>query len=359
MPPFRASSRDGFAIRAADGGPAVHRRVVGDAVAGRASGFRIEENEAARITTGAPLPDGADAVVMVEHATLEGNVLRIDSPVAEGENVRPIGEDHRAGERILDAGTVIGSAEVGLLASIGASQVSVYRRPRVAVISTGDELVEPTVTPGPGQIRDSNRFALAAAVREAGADVILSEHVGDEDEDLNRLEAAIAQADLVLTSGGVSMGHRDLVKPWLAEHGEITFGRVRTKPGNPVTLALVNGTPVFALPGFPVSALVCFEIFARPALLRMAGHVQIFRPRWTVRAGHALRHADDRVEFQRAVVTLDRNGNAVANTTGFQGSGRLLSLSGANALLWLPEGAGRTAEGDEVDAMIIGEVRVG
>lgn len=357
MPPFPASSRDGFAIRAGDGGPEIARTIVGEAVAGGVSDLNIGAGEAARITTGAPMPSGADAVIMVEDVAVDGRELRIDHGVSPGENVRPIGEDHPAGARILEAGAVIGSAEIGLLASVGAAEVEVHRRPRVAVLSTGDELVAPGQTPGPGQIRDSNRFSLAAAAREAGADVVLAAHVGDEDDDLDRLEAAIAQADIVVTAGGVSMGHRDRVKPWLAERGEIVFGRVRTKPGKPVTLAVVDGRPVFALPGFPVSALVCFELFARPAILRMTGRRDTARPVWRVRAGHALRHADDRVEFQRAIVTLDTEGVATAHTTGFQGSGRLLSMAGANALLRLPEGVGLTPEGALVPALILGEVR--
>ena len=359
MPPFAASSRDGYAIRASSAGANEPLRVIGEAVAGLASDLQIGPGEAARITTGAPIPDGADAVVMVENTTRDGDTIRLEHSihsVSSGENIRPIGQDYPAGATILDTGTVIGAADLGLLASVGATVVSVHPRPRVAILSTGDELVPPDTTPGPGQIRDSNRFALAAAAREAGADVISSGRIGDESDELSALQAAIASADVVVTSGGVSMGHRDRVKPWLAEYGEIVFGRVRTKPGKPVTLAIVDETPVFALPGFPVSALVSFEVFARPALLKMAGHAHVQRPRWPVRAGHDLSHADDRVEFQRANVSIDSKGLPIAFTTGFQGSGRLLSMSGANALLLLPEGTGQTAEGTMIEALIVGPI---
>ncbi len=370
MPPFAASARDGYAVVAADGaGP---RRVVGEAVAGAGAGVAVGRGEAARITTGAPLPPGADAVVMVEDTRPAGAAapagpgpsaaghadVEIRRAVAPGENVRPVGQDHAAGDVLVPAGVVVGAAEVGLMASAGAVAVDVHRRPRVIVFSTGDEVVEPEGALRPGQIRDSNRFALAEAARAAGAEVVFAGHLGDEAADLDALAAAVASADAVVTSGGVSMGHRDLVKPWLAAHGELVFGRVRTKPGKPVTFARVGGTPCFALPGFPVSALVCFELFVRPALLVMGGRdpADAHRPVWPVRLAHDLAHAGDRVEFARAVVRLGADGRPEAATTGFQGSGRLLSLAGANALLRLEGAAGRTPAGATVPALIVGPV---
>lgn len=382
MPPFAASSRDGYAVVAADGaGP---RRVVGEAVAGGMGGVVVTPGTAARITTGAPLPAGANAVVMVEDVVVEdterdvvapgGAVAPVDGAtdglgagarivvhraVEAGENVRPVGQDYAAGAVLLEAGDVVGAAELGLLASVGAVEVDVVRRPRVIVFSTGDELVEPEDDLGPGQIRDSNRFALAEAVRQAGADVLFAGHIGDEPGDQEALGAAVASADALVTSGGVSMGHRDLVKPWLAEHGRLVFGRVRTKPGKPVTFAIVDGTPCFALPGFPVSALVCFELFVRPALRRMAGYRDVLRPTWPVRLAHDVAHAGDRVEFARAVVTVGGDGRAAAATTGFQGSGRLLSLAHANALLRLDDPSGITRAGATVTAILTGPVSEG
>jgi molybdenum cofactor synthesis domain-containing protein len=353
MPPFAASAKDGYAVVAADGGG--WREVVGEATAGAAPDFVVHPGTAARITTGAPLPAGADAVVMVELTReADGRVL-IERSVAPGADVRPVGQDYAAGEVLLPAGAELGPAELGVLASVGATAVPVHPRPRVAVFSTGDELVSPETMPQPGQIRDSNRLALATAARAAGAEVIGTGTIRDQAEEVEQLAEAIQAADAVITSGGVSMGHLDLVKPWLERHGEVRFGRVRTKPGKPMTFAVVGGTPVFALPGFPVSSLVCFELFVRPALRRLAGRRELLRPIWPVRAGHELHHAADREEFQRAVVQLE-DGTAVARTTGFQGSGRLLSLAGANALLRLPEGDGRTPAGATVPALVLGPV---
>lgn len=357
MPPFAASARDGYALRAADG--EAERRVVGEAVAGGAPERALGPGEAMRITTGAPLPPGADAVLMVEDSEPRADEdprLRVRKAVAPGENVRPAGQDYARGDALLPAGATLGPAELGLLASVGAVSVAVHRRPRAIVFSTGDELVPPERTPGPGQIRDSNRFALAAALRDAGAEVLRTGNLADEEGAMSTLEAALAEADVVLTSGGVSMGHRDLVKPWLAARGEILFGRVLAKPGKPVTLARVDGVPVFALPGFPVSALVCLEVFARPALRRMRGHARVERPRWRARLAHDLDHAEDREEFARARLSLDAEGRPVARTTGFQGSGRLLSMAGANALLRLPMGRGHSPAGTEVEAWVLGPV---
>jgi molybdenum cofactor synthesis domain-containing protein len=352
MPPFAASAKDGYAVVAADGQGT--RRVLGEAVAGNASDLVVGPGKAARITTGAPLPRGADAVVMVEDTVIPSpDGVTINRAVSPGENIRRVGEDYEAAAKILAAGTLVGPAEVGLLASAGAAVVHCHRRPRVAVFSTGDELVKPASELRPGQIRDSNRFALAAAAREAGAEVVTSATIGDQHTALSALADAVTSTDAVITSGGVSMGHRDLVKPWLAEHGELIFGRVLSKPGKPVTFALVKGRPFFALPGFPVSAMVSFELFVRPALRRMAGDDSEARPRLRVRLAETIEHAADRVEFVRAVVWQDTDGVPCARTTGFQGSGRLLSLSGANALLRMEPGAGRTAAGTIVNALLI------
>jgi molybdenum cofactor synthesis domain-containing protein len=222
-------------------------------------------------------------------------------------------------------------------------------------MSTGDELVEPGEPLQPGQIRDSNRFTLMSAVREVGGVPIDLGKVKDQAAVLQAtIERGLRQADALLTSGGVSMGQLDLVKPYLAARGTIHFGRVRAKPGKPVTFATVEGVPAFAMPGFPVSALVSFEIYVRPALLKMAGYTRLARPRRRVTLTHAVGHAAGRTEFQRAVVTRHPDGHYTAVTTGFQGSGRLLSMSGANALLVLPYEVGDFPAGAEVEALITG-----
>ncbi len=352
MPPFAASAKDGFAVRAADG--LAPRRLLGEQHAGVVTDLRVEPGTAVRITTGAPVPPGADAVVMVEYTDVDDGVVMIHKAVRPRDDVRPAGQDIARGQRVLTAGTPIGPPEIGLLAAVGRVRVSVHPPPRVAVMSTGDELVEPRETPGPSQIRDSNRYTLAAAARRAGAEVVDLGHAPDTVPALTaQIRHGLAEADVVVTSGGVSMGELDLVKPLLEQIGTVHFGRVRIKPGKPVTFATVDGKPFLALPGFPVSSLVAFEVFVRPALRKMAGHSELFRPRRCARLRHDVQHAADRPEFQRAVVEWEGN-RLLASTTGFQGSGRLLSLVGANALLALPEGPEDFRAGDEVEALLLG-----
>lgn len=352
MPPFAASAKDGFAVQAADG--LAPRRLLGEQHAGVVTDLRVEPGTAVRITTGAPMPPGADAVVMVEYTDVDDGVVMIHKAVRPGDDVRPAGQDIARGQRVLATGTPIGPPEIGLLAAVGRVRLRVHLPPRVAVMSTGDELVEPGETPGPGQIRDSNRYALAAAARRAGTLGVDSGHAPDTVAALtDHIRRGLAQADAVVTSGGVSMGELDLVKPLLEQIGTVHFGRVRVKPGKPVTFATVDGKPFFALPGFPVSSLVAFEVFVRPALRKMAGHSELFRPRRRVILRHDVQHAADRPEFQRAVVEWDGD-RLFASTTGHQGSGRLLSMSGANALLALPERPGDFRAGDEVEALLLG-----
>lgn len=358
MPPFAAASVDGFAVIAADG-PGL-RRIVGDQMAGYMADVRVEPGTAARVTTGAPIPPGADAMIMVEQTEeKDGHVNILVDEIQAGANVRPIGQDIEQGQLVLPKGTVLGPAELGLLGTVGKARVSVYRRPRVAVMSTGDEIVEPYETPRPGQIRDANRFTLMGAVRQAGAEPVDLGIVKDKAGSLEAIiERGLAQADALLTSGGVSMGQLDLVKPYLASRGTVHFGRVNTKPGKPVTFATVDGKYCFAMPGFPVSALVSFEVFVRPALLKMAGHRQIYRPREKAILAHKFSHTAARTEFQRVVLTRRADGTLTASTTGFQGSGRLLSMVGANGLVVLPHGQGDFEAGTVVEAVILGPVEM-
>ncbi len=351
MPPFAASAMDGYAVIAADATPS--RRVIGEQTAGRQLPLRVEPGAAARIMTGAPLPEGADAVIKVEDSVEQDGWVRFTAAVPAGRDVRPAGQDVAAGEVVLERGAVLGPAEIGLLATVGRIAVLAHPRPRVAVMATGDELVAPDQQPGPGQIRDSNSYALLAAVQAAGCQAI---HLGRIPDDEQALRAAmlsgLAQADALITSGGVSMGTRDLVKPLLEELGAVHFGQVASRPGKPFTFATVQGKPVFGLPGFPVSSLVTFENMVRPALRIMGGHAKLRRPRVLARLSHAIRHAPDRTEFQRAVV-VQRDGAYWAATTGVQVSGRLKSMAGANALLELPAGVSDFAQGQEAVAILI------
>lgn len=358
MPPFAAASVDGYAVIAADGSG--WRQIVGDQMAGYVAGLRLEPGTAARVTTGAPIPPGADTMVMIEQTEERAGRVNILAQLLQpGANIRPVGQDIDQGQLVLPKGTLLGPAELGLLGTVGQTEVSVYRRPKVAVMSTGDEIVEPYESPGPGQIRDANRFSMMGVLRQSGADPLDLGIVRDKAGNLEAtIERGLAEADALLTSGGVSMGQLDLVKPYLAQRGVIHFGRVNTKPGKPVTFATVDGKPCFAMPGFPVSALVSFELFVRPALLKMAGHTHIYRPREQAILAHTLRHSPERTEFQRVNLTRRSDGRLVASSTGFQGSGRLLSMVGANGLVILPHGQGDYQAGSAVEALILDRVEV-
>lgn len=356
LPPFPASTMDGYAVIAADG--AGWRELIGDQAAGYIADIVVRPGTVARITTGAPLPPGADAVVMVERtSTAHGRVEIQQAQITTGENIRPIGVDMARGQQVLAAGTVIGPAEMGLLASLGVAEPLVHPRPRVAILSTGDEIVEPWQTPGPGQIRDANRYALGVALAELRVPIVRSTIAPDEAEATRAtLTDFLATADVLITSGGVSMGQLDLVKVLLDELATVRFGRLFMKPGKPLHFATTaDGTLIFGLPGNPVSALVGFEIFVRPALLKLAGRPTPLRQRLTVELTHAITPGD-RPEFQRAAVRQGTDGRLLATTTGAQASSRLASLVGANALLALPARRERFEAGEMVEAILTGAI---
>ena len=352
LPAFPASAVDGFAVRAADAGGIL--RIVGESAAGRPFEGTVEPGTAARILTGGVLPEGADCVVMVEDVRFDGEMVTVPSPLRAGTNFHKVGDDLRAGDRVLSAGTQLGAAEIGLAAAIGRALLPVRRRPRVALISTGDELVEVGKTPGPGQITDSNRWALFAALEEAGAEVHSLGIAPDDPGRLRRLVVDVLdEADVLVTSGGVSVGTHDLVKPLLESIGTVHVGRVKLKPGKPFTFAtLPAGKLAFGLPGFPVSSLVTFEVFVRPALRKLQGFARLQRPTLPVRLAYDARATVERTEYQR--VTLRRTGGElVAESTGSQSSSRLLSLAGAHALVRIPAGGEGIKAGTIVEAIIL------
>jgi len=360
VPPFAASTMDGYAVIASD--ETTVREVLGEQDAGYVSHITVMPGTAMRIMTGAPLPAGADAVIPVED-TVETDVngkrrVELRRPVRLGEYVRPIGSDMEQGQIALAEGTVIGPAEIGVMATLGITRALAFPRPRVMLLVTGDELVAPKKTPGPGQIRDSNSFALAAAVTACGGIAIQKRHIADSTDALRvaLLEAA-QEADVIITSGGMSMGTKDLIKPVLESIGEVHFGRVAIKPGKPLTYATIQGTAFFGLPGNPVSTLVCFENIVRPTLRIMMGHKLLWRPEITVTLSHSIRHAPDRTEFQRAAIE-SRDDMPYATTTGAQASSRLLSLVGANALLRIPRGTGDMEAGQSVSAILINQPEI-
>jgi molybdenum cofactor synthesis domain-containing protein len=332
--------------------------------AGALPDLAVGEGEAVRIMTGAPLPAGADAVVMVESTTeLDGGgAVEVHEAVPAGRNVRPAGDDLRPGEVVIDAGVEVTPARVGVLATLGRETVDVRPRPRVGVLSTGDELVDGPGALGPGQIRDSNRPMLLALVRASG---FVPVDLGRVPDDLEAIRAVLGSAagacDAVITSGGVSMGQADLVKVVLDEAGELRWMQVAIKPAKPFafgTLARGGGdvrVPVFGLPGNPVSSVVSFELLARPALRRMAGFPadQLDRPRVVAVADAPLpRRPDGKVHFVRVVCQPGDDGVFHLRSAGGQGSHQLGALAGANGLAVLPDGDG-AGVGDPVEVILL------
>ena len=336
VPPFRNSAMDGYAVRGADVATApVRLRVTGDIAAGATPRGTLGAGEAMRIMTGAPLPDGADTIVRVEDTDNRTDTVTITVPVARGLSVRAAGEDLKQGETVLRAGTVLRAAEIGVLATLGQAAVSVTKRPRVAVLSTGDELVELDQPLGPGQIRDANRYSLSAAVGALGATALPGSIVRDTADDLRRaLRAAAAMADLIVTSGGVSVGDHDHVKPVVDELGAMDFWSIAIRPGRPLAFGAIDGTLIFGLPGNPVSSLLGFELFVRPALLKMAGRTLLQRPRVTARLEDPLDTPPGLRFFARGVYDTSTN---TVKTTGPQGSGILRSMALANCFIDIPD----------------------
>jgi molybdenum cofactor synthesis domain-containing protein len=351
VPPFANSAVDGYAVRAADtAGAPVDLAVVEDIPAGSVPTRTVEAGTAARIMTGASIPAGADAVVMVEDTEPAAGGVRVAASVAAGDNVRPAGGDLEAGETVFEPGDRISPAHVGVLASIGVAEPLVVRRPTVAVLSTGDELVPVgTATLPPGVIRDSNGPMLAAMLRELGVTVL---DMGIVPDDEIRLRSSLAEAasgaDAVVTSGGVSMGEHDLVKKVLAELGSVDFWKVAMQPAKPFAFGFLDATPLFGLPGNPVSVIVAFEQFVRPALLRRMGARRLFRPRGRAVAGEHLRTDREKTVFLRVVV---RPGDAATGVflAGGQGSNVLSALAAADAFAVVPAGVDTVEIGEPVE----------
>ncbi len=355
MPAEPRSTVDGYAIRTGDADQP--RQVVAELTAGDQQRLALGTGQAMRIMTGAPLPAGADAVVMVERTHETAGVLTYTGVVHPGESVLPVASDMAQGEEVLTAGTQISASDVGILANIGLRDVVVYRRPVVAVLSTGDEVYEYDEPLPYGGVRDSNRHALMAAIAAAGAEAIsLGIAHDDPHHQRDTIVQGLARADVLITSGGVSMGTKDFIKPLLAELGTVHFGRIAFKPGKPTMCASVGEKLVFGLPGNPVSSLVSFEVFVRPALRRLQGDSTPERPHVPVQLATAIKPSPDRPEYQRAIVRW-HEGRLVASTTGSQGSSRMLSMRAANALLQIDPGHDVLAAGSTVTAMLIGEVR--
>ncbi len=367
IPPADCSAMDGYAVRVADLLGAVPARPVDLAVkyevaAGGQAVRTLEAGEAARIFTGAPVPPGADAVVRQEDVAVEGDRVRIGLAPPLRDNIRQAGEDLEVGDRVLEAGAVVRPSEIGLLASLGRSVVAVHRRPRVAILSGGDELVEPDRDVAGGRIVSSNSYTLAAQCHQVGADPLYLGIARDRRESVEAHFRAGLAADCIVSSAGVSVGDHDHVRPVLEKLGcQLDFWGVLMKPGFPIAFGRfgsalgATGMPgplVFGLPGNPVSASVTFDQFVRPALLKMMGHTACFRPTVRARLGEKLTKKPGRLHFVR--VTLERIGDEfVAASTGSQSSGVMRSMSLAHGLLIFPLEASELSEGDEAVVQVL------
>jgi len=366
LPGFDNSAMDGYAVRLTDVAAAaedspVTMPVTGDIAAGSRSAYALGPGFTARIMTGAPMPRHADAVVPVEWT--DGGVARVEirRAPALGEHIRRAGTDVRSGQVVLEHGTVLGPTQIGLLAAIGRDRVLIQPQPRVVVLSTGDELVEPGQPIGMGQVADANSYMLACAAREAGAIVYRAGIVGDDARKLmNVLEDQLIRADLVITTGGVSKGAYDVVKEVLSRLGTVSFDEVAMQPGKPQGFGTIgpDDTPILTLPGNPVSSYVSFEVFARPALRRLAGHAddELRRPLVTGRSTAAMRSPAARRQYVRVRAEKRREGWS-ATPVGGHGSHLIGSLAQANAFAVIGEHVVEVPSGGNVEIMLLDSVR--
>jgi len=358
IPSANNSARDGYALRCADIKDAsrekpVKLKIIEDIPAGTLAVKIIKKGEAARIMTGAVLPEGADSVVHQEDTMKEGKTVIVYTSAEKSENIRFAGEDVRTGDLVVKKGSALRPADIGMLAALGRAFVSVYQKPRVAIMSTGDELVDIEIEPPPGKIVNSNSFSLAAQVMECGAIPIMLGIVKDKKTDLREAFKTALHADLMISSGGVSVGDFDFVKNVMGEIGNaMHFWRVAMRPGKPLAFGAIEGVPLFGLPGNPVSSMVSFEQFVRPSLLKMQGHKKIFRQTIQAVCNDEFQKNPGFRHFIRAVVKKEKD-RYVAITTGDQGSGILKSMVAANGLIVIGEEETRIKKGSEVTVQLL------
>lgn len=360
IPPFDNSAMDGFAVIARDTVAAspenpVELTVLEDEPAGKVSAKRVTSGATVRIMTGAPIPEGADAVVKVEDTGGSGSLIKVLHPTKEGENIRRAGEDISLGETVLRRGSLFGPAEIGLLASLGKPRVKVFRPAKVAIITTGDELLEIDQPLVPGKIRNSNAYALEAQVREIHAEPVSLGIVEDTKEAVTaRISEGIQKADVILTTGGVSVGEYDVVKDVMTSMGaSLKFWKVAQKPGKPLAFWTLKDRLVFGLPGNPVATMVCFEEYVRPALRKMMGHQKLFRPETEAILREDIKKKPGRLHFVR-VRLVHEDGQYYASSTGPQGSGILKSMVLADGLALVPPEASFIKAGERIKVHLIG-----
>ena len=358
LPPVSNSAMDGYAVRACDTAGASSRKpaildVVEDIPAGVFPQKNVGPGQASRIMTGAPVPSGADAVVRMEDTQKEGTAVKILVDVVSGMDIRQAGEDVQEGELVIPRGTVIRPAEVGMLAALGRSFIFVHQRPLVAILATGDELMEIDEDTTSWKIISSNNYATAAQVLESGAIPLQLGIARDRREDLLRKFRTATRADIIISSGGVSVGDYDLVKDIMHEVGnQMHFWQVAMRPGKPLAFGSLDGVPLFGLPGNPVSSMVSFEQFVRPSLLKMMGHRRLFRKVIRATLEEDVAKKEGMRYFLRAYVKKEGNLYKIS-TTGEQGSGILKSMVRANGLVVLPEGASGARRGEEVAVQLL------
>ncbi len=365
IPPFSRSTVDGYAVKAVDTFGAsedkpVSLRFCGHVAIGEPPKVVVEKGLAAEIVTGAPLPDGADSVVMVEQTNRRENKVLVHRPVSIGENMMAAGSDIRKNETVLKKGRVLGSREIGVLAAIGLTEVDVYRRPKVAVLSTGAEVVEPGKALPPGKIYDINAHTLSAAVLEAGGEPINLGIIPDKKDKLEKaLEKALDSADAVITSGGVSVGPKDFtpqVVDTLGKPGVIISG-VAVKPGKPLTIAVVDGKPVFSLPGNPTSSLFMFNVFVRPILVKIAGRTEETLPKVKAVAAQKMFPARGRQTFVMVNLTYDKAGKLLVSPVPTGLSGAITTLAKADGFVEISEKQQFIDVGTEIDVYLFGNGR--
>jgi len=357
VPGYANSAMDGFALRGADLPVDGERRFVlaGTRLAGDSRLAAVGPGECLRITTGAPLPEGADTVVIKENVRVDGDVVIVSAGEKAGANTRAAGEDYARGELALRAGQRLTPARLGTLASFGHTEVDVRRQPRAVLLTTGDEVVAPGEPLGYGQIYNSNRDSLSAMLRAAGVTVLRHEHLRDDPPALRAaLRRAAAEADLIVSSGGVSAGEADFLPRLLAEVGLVDFWKVRMKPGMPLLFGAIDAALLFALPGNPVSSIATFEVFVRPLLEVWAGRDPAARPRWHARLTGPLRKSHRRTEFQRALRECRDDGTLWVTPLARQGSGLLHSVAGADCLIVIGEEPVALETGAVVEVLPLG-----
>jgi molybdopterin molybdotransferase len=347
VPPHNYSAMDGYAVRSDDlANPPSRLAIIGSAYAGRMFEGHVVAGECVRIMTGALIPEGCDSVVMQEHVQVAGSFIEIGEGHIRGQNIRLVGEDIMQGATVLTRGQIIRPAEMGLLASLGLSDVKVYRKLKVALFSTGDELQQPGIPLAPGQIYNSNRYSLLGMLGELGVEIIDMGTIRDDKASLKiALLDAATRADVIITSGGVSVGEADYIKELLAEIGEIVFWKIAMKPGKPLAYGKIGTCHFFGLPGNPVAVMVTFQQFVRDALRALMGQQPKLVLEFQAICTSPIRKIPGRTEFQRGILNHDKNGGWTVHTTGAQCSGILSSMSRANCFIVLPVSQGNLEAG--------------